>query len=87
MLNVGSKCFPLIENASLKIPFRNISNFTLFAAALINCPSERCATAAYLIRNGKDVFRKQVRTLKHIFTLVAFYVSYVSIVYLTCDYI
>lgn len=41
-----------------------------FPVAGKHFPSTGCATAAKLVRRDADIFSKQIKTLKHIFTLV-----------------
>jgi hypothetical protein len=46
---------------------------TQFPVAGKNFPSAGCATAANLVCRSADIFSKQIRTLKQIFTLVPFF--------------
>jgi hypothetical protein len=51
------------------------SIITQFPVAGKHFPSAGCATAANLVRRDADIFSKQIKTLKHIFTLVQFFHS------------
>jgi hypothetical protein len=62
-------CPPLINSSSLRVPSRNIRNFTPSSLSRKYCPSDRCATAAHLVRNDIDIFSKQIKTLNQILRL------------------
>jgi hypothetical protein len=55
----------LIDDIKLRVPSPNIRNFTMFPAALKNCPAG-CATAATLEWLDVDICSKQIISLKQI---------------------
>jgi hypothetical protein len=64
---LGSKSCPsTLDIIGLRVPTRNLPDFSLFHVSSFykNCFSGRCATAANLVCNQLDVFRREIVTLK-----------------------
>jgi hypothetical protein len=49
---------PFLETAGIRVPARNIRNFTMFSCFSSHCPSARCASAANAVRKSTDISRK-----------------------------
>jgi hypothetical protein len=56
----------MIVIISLRVPSRDIRNFTQFSAACKNCPAARYTTAENLLCSAVGMFSKQIRFLKQI---------------------
>jgi hypothetical protein len=55
----GTKhCPSVLETVGLRVPTRNIRNFTTFSCLFSHCPSVRCVSAANAVCNSIDIFSK-----------------------------
>jgi hypothetical protein len=62
---IGSKYYPsVLEIFGIRVPTRNIRNFTTFNCSFSHCPSARCVSAANAICKSADIFSKSCLSLK-----------------------
>jgi hypothetical protein len=61
-------CSSLLDVVSLRVPHRNVSDFSIFSVSPSNnrCPSARCAYAANAVGRDFDIFAVGVVSLGHI---------------------
>jgi hypothetical protein len=49
-------CPSVLETVGIRVPSRNIRNFSMFCCSSSHCPSARCVSAANLVCNSVDIF-------------------------------
>jgi hypothetical protein len=60
----GTKyCPSVLETVGLRVPTRNIRNFTTFSCSFSHCPSARCVSAANAVYKFMDIFNKSPLSL------------------------
>jgi hypothetical protein len=61
----GTKhCPSVLETVSIRVPTRNIRNFTMFSCSFSHYPSARCVSAANSVCKSTDIFCKSSLSLK-----------------------
>jgi hypothetical protein len=69
IIYLGSKfCPSVLEPVGLRVPTRHLRGFPLLyvCPTIKNCPSARCASAAYVVCRDFDVFRNHNVSLEQI---------------------
>jgi hypothetical protein len=67
LLNIfsGTKhCPSVLETVGIRVPSRNIRNFTMFSCSFSQCPSARSVSAANAVCKSTDIFSKSYLSLK-----------------------
>jgi hypothetical protein len=57
-------CPPVLETVGIRVPSRNICNFSLFCCPSSYCPSASCVSAANRVCDSLDIFRNSNISLK-----------------------
>jgi hypothetical protein len=61
----GTKYCPFIlETVGIRVPIRNIRNFTTFSCSFSQCLSAKCVSAANAVYKSTDIFSKSCVSLK-----------------------
>jgi hypothetical protein len=61
----GTKhCPSVLETVGIRVPTRNIRNFTTFSCSFSHCPSARCVSAANAVCKSTDIFSKSCLNAK-----------------------
>jgi hypothetical protein len=69
----GTKnCPSVLETVGLRIPTRNIRNFTTFSCPFSHCLSARCVSAANAVCKSIDIFRKPCWSLSSLSLFIIF---------------
>jgi hypothetical protein len=81
-------CPSVLETVSIRVPSRNIHNFSLFCCSSSHCPSARCVLAANIVCNSLDIFRNSKIRLKNLRSLVEIIIvnHYYYIVFILSKY-
>lgn len=61
-----SNCPSVLETVGIRVPSRNIRNFSMFCSASSHCPSARCVHAANIVGNSIDIFGNSNICLKNL---------------------
>jgi hypothetical protein len=84
LINVFSDtkyCPSVLETVSIRVPTRNIRNFTTFSCSFSHCLTARCISAANAVCKSTDIFSKScfsLKSLSHTFVFVLlFFVCFV----------
>jgi hypothetical protein len=69
----GTKnCPSVLKTVGLRVPTRNIRNFTTFSCSFSHCPSARCVSAANGVCKSIDIFRKSCWSLNSLSWFIMF---------------
>ena len=66
--NGSLNCPSVLETVGIRVPSRNIRNYSMFCCSLSHCPTARCVSAANLVCNSFDIFVSSHFNLKNLFT-------------------